>query len=70
MNLSAGWTELNGALKSMRQQWEDVKAHWNDGVAHSFEEDRWTPLEDQVVATLRAIDRLAPLLTKALHECS
>ena len=70
MNLSTGWIELNSALKTMRLRWDEVKADWNDSVSRDFEENHWQPLEAQVVATLRAIDRLAPVLAKAQQECS
>jgi hypothetical protein len=70
MHLSTGWTELNSALKAMRLQWEEVKNDWNDSVSQDFERQRWEPLAVQVQATLRAIDRLAPILAKAQQECS
>jgi hypothetical protein len=70
MNLSTGWTELNAALKSMRLQWQEIRLDWNDSVRRGFEENHWKPLEAQVIGTLRAIDRLAPILAKAQQECS
>jgi hypothetical protein len=70
MTLNTGWTELNNALKELRLQWEETKAVWTDRVCQDFEEHHWNPLEAQVVATLRAMDRLAPVLTKAKQECS
>jgi hypothetical protein len=70
VNLSAGWVELNSALKTMHEHWDEVKADWHDAVCRAFEENHWAPLESQAVATLRAIDRLAPILTKAQQECS
>ncbi|HLJ95350.1 MAG TPA: hypothetical protein VKU02_19385 [Gemmataceae bacterium] len=70
MNLSSGWIELNSALETMRMRWEEVKTDWHDAVCHDFEKDHWTPLESQVTSTLRAIDRLAPILAKAQQECS
>ena len=70
MNLSTGWIELNSALKELRLQFEEVKPDWNDAVRRGFDDNHWQPLEAQVVATLRAIDRLAPILTKAQQECS
>lgn len=70
MALSGGWIELNSALKTMRLRWEDVRTDWHDAVCRDFEKDHWTGLESQVVATLRAIDRLAPILAKAQQECS
>jgi hypothetical protein len=70
VNLSTGWTELNSALKTMRLRWQEVKTDWHDAVCLDFEENHWTPLEAQVVSTLRAIDRLAPILAKAQQDCS
>ena len=70
MNLTIGWTDLNRALKTMRQLWEETKLDWHDTVSQDFEENHWAPLERQTVATLRAIDRLAPVLAQAERECS
>ena len=70
MNLTTGWTELNSALKTMRLLWEEIQGSWNDPVSRDFEANHWQPLETQVVATLRAMDRLAPILARAQRECS
>jgi hypothetical protein len=70
VNLSTSWIELNDALKNMRLLWEETKAGWKDPVSQDFEERYWVPLENQVVATLRAMDRLAPILARAQRECS
>jgi hypothetical protein len=70
VNLSASWIELNDALKNMRILWEETKTGWNDPVSQEFEERYWIPLDNQVVATLRAMDRLAPILARAQRECS
>jgi hypothetical protein len=70
MSLTTGWTELNSALKTMKLLWEDIQAHWDDPVSRDFDANHWQPLQTQVVATLRAMDRLAPILTRAQRECS
>jgi hypothetical protein len=70
VNLSTGWTSLNAALKDMRILWEQIRADWDDPVSKDFEENHWAPVELQCVATLRAIDRLTPVLAKAQRECS
>ncbi len=70
MNLDTGWTELNAALKTLRLRWDEVQTTWDDPVRQEFEEQRWAPLEQQVVSTLRAMDRLRPILAKAQQECS
>jgi len=70
MILTTGWIELNSSLKTMRLRWDEIKQEWHDAVSQDFEEKNWAPLEMQVVAALRAIDRLAPILAKAKQECS
>jgi hypothetical protein len=69
VNLNTGWTELNTALKTLREQWEEVKLHWQDAVSQEFEENFCNPLEDQVRATLRGIERLSPALVQMQNEC-
>jgi hypothetical protein len=69
MSLSAGSSKLNLALKDLRIRWEEAKTRWHDPVSEAFEETYWKPLEMQVQATLRAIDRLGQELSRARQEC-
>jgi hypothetical protein len=69
VNLDTGWTDLNAALKTLRERWEDLKPQWDDVVRQDFEEHFWVPMEDQVRATLRGIERLSPVLLKVQKEC-
>jgi hypothetical protein len=39
-------------------------------VRADFEARHWDPLEAQVRATIQALDRLAPVLARARHDCS
>ena len=70
MNLNVGWVELNNALKDLRIRWGQTQTDWDDAVSKEFEEHYLLPLEAQVVAAMRAMDRLAPVLTKAQRDCS
>jgi hypothetical protein len=70
VSLSTGWIALNDGLKNLRVLWDDTKAEWDDAVRLDFEEHHWAPLEVQIVATLRAMDRLGPILARAQRECS
>jgi hypothetical protein len=69
MSVSAGSSKLNLALKTLRAHWDETKTRWSDPVSQAFEENHWTPLEAQVLTTLRAIDRLAQELAQARQEC-
>jgi hypothetical protein len=70
VSLTTAWTELNTALKDLRVLWQQTRTEWNDPVSQEFEERYWDQLENQVVAALRAMDRLAPILAKAQRDCS
>ena len=70
MELSTGWTELNNAMKTLRAQWENLRTDWHDQAQQEFEGRYWDPLQANVAAALRGMDRLAPLLAKARNECS
>jgi hypothetical protein len=69
MNLSSSSMELNGTLKEMRQHWEETKEVWRDPVCTYFEERYWLPLQAHVLSTLRAIERLSPILERLHHDC-
>jgi uncharacterized protein YukE len=70
MSLNTASTELSSALKTLREQWERVRESWQDSVAEEFRAEHWEVLETQVVATLRAMERLGPILSRARRECS
>jgi hypothetical protein len=70
MSLTTASVELASALKTARIVWEETLEVWKDPVSRDFQSQRWEPLVSQVEATLGAIDRLAPILDRALRECS
>ena len=70
MHLTTSAMELNAALKTLRLLWEETRAGWSDAVSRDFETNHWETLETRVVAALRAMDRLAPVLMQAKRECS
>ena len=70
MQLTTSAMELNAALKTLRLLWEETRAGWSDAVSRDFEANHWATLETRVVAALRAMDRLAPVLMRAKRECT
>jgi len=70
MHLTTCAMELNAALKTLRLLWEDTRAGWQDSVSRDFESYHWETLETRVVAALRAMDRLAPIVIHAKRECT
>ncbi len=69
MSLSTGSGKLNLLLKELRLRWEETRHIWNDPVSQAFEEKHTGPLEMQIVATLRELDRLALAIDQARREC-
>jgi hypothetical protein len=68
MNITSSISELNGTLKDLRFRWDETIAVWNDPVRHDFEELHWQPMQERVLAALRAMDRLAPILEKVRQD--
>jgi uncharacterized protein YukE len=69
MSLNSNATELTAALKTLRELWEGVREVWRDGVGDEFEATVWKTLEAQVNASVQAMDRLTPTLSKAQRDC-
>jgi hypothetical protein len=69
MQLNTGRSQLYGAIKGTAEHWEEVKRVWRDAVRADFEENCFLPLQQQVNATLRAIDRLAVIASQMQQEC-
>lgn len=70
MSLSAASLQLANSLKTARLVWDNARERWDDVTAHDFENDYWTPLKNQIDAALVGIDRLGPILDRAVRECS
>jgi hypothetical protein len=70
MKVDAGRGKLYDAQQVIRHQWDEVTELWNDEVRAEFEERVWMPLDELTSEGLRAIDRLARILTECRRECS
>ena len=69
-DLSITASSLNFAMKTLKMSWEDAKEVWDDSVRQSFDEEHMVPLEPQVMATLKAINRLNQVMARAYEECT
>jgi hypothetical protein len=70
MKVDAGRGKLYDAQKVIRGRWDDVSEAWTDQVKGEFETTTWVPLDQQTSDALRAIDRLAQVLTECRRACS
>lgn len=70
MSLSSAAVDLSNALKEVTEAWEEIRAEWNDPVSRALEADTLGPLERQTTAVLQALDRLTPILMKAVRDAS
>lgn len=69
MNLHDGKAKLAFAGKKLGLHWDDAHAQWDDAASRDFQRDYLEPLEPLVANTLRAIERLAEILSRAQQEC-
>ena len=70
MKVDAGRGKLYDAQKVLRAKWDETAETWSDTVRAEFEEKVWLPLDQYTSEGLRAIDRLAQILTTCRRECS
>jgi predicted component of type VI protein secretion system len=70
VDITTDRAKLHDLLKDLRAHWHAVQSEWNDAVRKEFEETHWDALEERVHAVLRAMERLAVVLSQARHECS
>ena len=70
MKVDAGRGKLYDAQKVVRGRWDTVSEAWTDQVKAEFETTTWVPLDQQTSEALRAIDRLAQVLTECRRACS
>lgn len=70
MSLSSAAVDLSNALKTVNEAWEEIRLEWNDPVSREVEANTIEPLDRQTTAVLNAMDRLAPILARALRDAS
>lgn len=70
MRVDGGRGKLYDAHQVIRRQWDEVSEFWSDTVKLEFAEQIWDPLDQLSGDGLRAIDRLARILTECRRECS
>src|SRR5262249_39675183 len=70
VKVDASRGKLYDAQKVTRSRWDQVSEAWSDQVKAEFEEQTWRPLDQLASDGLRAIDRLAQILTECRRECS
>jgi hypothetical protein len=70
MSLNTAAVDLTNALESVDEAWQDAQEVWKDAVSQDFGENTIDPLTNRVRGVLQAIDRLAPILARAVRECS
>jgi hypothetical protein len=69
MTLSTGRSKLVDALKVLTVRWETARDGWDDLAGREFEDSHVEPIAPQVQAAVRAIDRLAVVISQMRHEC-
>jgi len=57
------------AARKLWLHWEQTQADWNDQVARDFQRDHLDDFNPQLSAAVKAIERLAEVVTRAEHEC-
>ncbi len=60
---------LMHAVRTLGLRWEQTQTQWNDQVMRDFERRHLEHFEPKATSAVRAIQRLAELLTRVEHEC-
>lgn len=68
--MSEGATKLQYALKTLRARWEETKEGWQDQVREDFERRFLSPMETQVEATVRGMEKLSEVFSRVRRDCS
>ncbi|MFO0880943.1 MAG: hypothetical protein U0840_26770 [Gemmataceae bacterium] len=68
MSLNTAALDLSNALKGVNEAWEEIRPEWNDPVSQNLETECLEPLRHQTLSLLQALERLSPVLQRALRE--
>lgn len=64
-NLGNKLGQFDSTWRTLNLCWKDATQLWNDPVQHKFEQEFWIPMEGQVQATQRELERLAQIVAQA-----
>ena len=70
MHVGSGSSKLRHAIKTLRAHWDDSEDGWRDANRMEFERKRIEPLDAQANGTLRAMQQLCDILSRAYRECT
>ena len=70
MYVGTGSSKLRHAIKTLHAKWDDGEEGWRDSVRQDFEKKRLEPIDSQATSTLRAMQNLCDVLSRAYRECS
>ena len=70
MYFGSGASKLRHAIKTVRERWDESEDGWRDANRQEFERKRLEPLDSQATSTLRAMQQLCDVLSRAFRECS
>jgi hypothetical protein len=62
-------SQVYDAQKTAQAHWQAVLDEWGDSARREHDEAVWTPLDQTVGETLRAIDQLSVLFAQIRTEC-
>ena len=69
MSLPAARTRAEAATKELKRTWQDLLTRWDDEVSRSMTKDGIEPLDQELLRTLEAFERMDALIRKAMSEC-
>lgn len=70
MYVGSGTSKLRHAIKTVRERWDASEDGWRDANRQEFERKRLEPIDAQATSTLRAMQQLCDVLSRAYRECS
>jgi hypothetical protein len=70
MSVDAAQAKLQHEIRELRARWEQTRLLWRDAVAQEFEENILRDLENDLRATLAAMDHLRTVVRQARSDCS
>ena len=63
-SLRATHDRLRSIWESLQRKWHASRDLWNDPMRRQFEREFWQPLETQMQATLKEMERLAKVVSQ------
>lgn len=69
MSDASSKAKIKDAVRTLHEQWAQIRAEWRDGASDAVTRDAVDPADDAARIAILALDQLGEAISRARHDC-